>query len=315
MIATKRGPYGGIAPGANLVNFRVLDGKGMGTTSALLNALNAVALNRAAYNIRVVNVSLGMPAIDSYKNDPVCRAVRRLVDMGIVVVTAAGNGGKDATHPKVFGRIHSPGNEPSAITIGAANTFGTNSRSDDTVTSFSSRGPTRSYWKDPKGVKHYDNLIKPDLVAPGNKIIGAAAPNNELLAENPDLCIDKNTVNGKGNMRLSGTSVSAPIVAGAIAVLLEANPKLTPNMIKMILMYTAQPLAGSNMLEQGAGELNIEGAVRLAKLVRTNLNSSTTVGSPLLTGPAPTPQTTIAGQTFQWSQGVLFKHDWATGSD
>src|SRR5205085_11878402 len=136
----------------------------------------------------------------------------------------------------------SPGNEPSAITVGAANTLGTDGRNDDVVTTFSSRGPTRSYWKDMAGVKHYDNLIKPDLVAPGNKIIGAASPNNELLSENPDLCVDKSC---KNNMRLSGTSVSAPIVAGAIAVLLEANPKLTPNIIKMILMYTAQPLAGS----------------------------------------------------------------------
>src|SRR2546429_2471445 len=111
----------------------------MGTTSALLNALNAVALNRAAYNIRVVNVSLGVPAIDSYKNDPVCRAVRRLVDAGVVVVAAAGNDGKDATHAKVYGRIHSPGNEPSALTVGAANTFGTDVRKDDGVTTYSSR--------------------------------------------------------------------------------------------------------------------------------------------------------------------------------
>src|SRR5712691_2967683 len=116
-------------------------------------------------------------------------------------------------------------------------------------------------------------------------------------------------------MRLSGTSVSSPIVAGAIAVLLEANPKLTPNMVKMILMYTAQPLANFNMLEQGAGELNIEGAVRLAQLVRTNLSASTQVGSPLLTSSAPSPQSTIAGQTFKWAQGVIFKYNWATGSD
>src|SRR5205823_3032417 len=141
--------------------------------------------------------------------------------------------------------------------------------------------------------------------------IADASPSNRLLTSNPGLGMP-----GKTNvMRMSGTSVASPVVSGTAALLLEANPKLTPNMIKMILMYTAQPLAGFNMLEQGAGELNIEGAVRLAKLVRTNLNSSTTVGSPLLTGPAPTPQTTIAGQTLKWSQGVLFKYDWATGPD
>jgi subtilisin family serine protease len=285
--------------------------------SALLNALDAVMLYRSTYNIRVVNMSLGMPAIDSYKNDAVCRAVRRLVDVGIVVVAAAGNDGKDLTHPKIYGRIHSPGDEPSAITVGAANTFGTNGRADDVVTTYSSRGPTRGYWTSTSGTKHYDNLIKPDLVAPGNKIIGAASDDNKLVVANPSLCVTDCSGflnSGKGKMQLSGTSVSAPIVAGAVAVLLEANPKLTPNMIKMILMYTAQPLKGFNMLEQGAGELNIEGAVRLAQLVRTDLTSSTAVGSALLTGYPPNPQTTIAGQTFKWSQGVLFKYDWASGS-
>jgi serine protease AprX len=221
-----------------------------------------------------------MSAIDSYRNDPLCRAVRRLVDAGIVVVAAAGNDGKDALRPKLYGRIHSPGNEPSAITVGAANTFGTDVRSDDVIDTFSSRGPTRSYWKDSKGVKHYDNLIKPDVVAPGNKIISAAAPKNRLLQLHPELAVGNvNPNSGKGLMRLSGTSVSSPIVAGAAAVLLQANPKLTPNMIKMILMYTAQPIANFNMLEQGAGELNIEGAVHLAQLVRTDLSSSTKVGA------------------------------------
>ena len=135
-----------------------------------------------------------------------------------MVVAAAGNDGKDASNPKLYGRIHSPGNEPSVITVGAANTFGTDSRSDDDVATYSSRGPTRSYWKDSKGVKHYDNLIKPDLVAPGNKIIGAAAPNNQLLTEHPELAVGKtNSNSGKGYMRLSGTSVSSPVVAGAVA--------------------------------------------------------------------------------------------------
>jgi serine protease AprX len=316
MIASKHGAYGGVAPGANLINFRVLDSNGTGKLSALLSALDAVMANRTTYNIRVVNASLGIAAVDSYKNDALCRAVRRLVDAGIVVVAAAGNDGKDASNPKLYGRIHSPGNEPSVITVGAANTFGTDSRSDDDVATYSSRGPTRSYWKDSKGVKHYDNLIKPDLVAPGNKIIGAAAPNNELLTEHPELAVGKtNSNSGKGYMRLSGTSVSSPVVAGAVAVMLEANPRLTPNMIKMILMYTSQSLANYNMLEQGAGELNIEGAVRLAKLVRTDLSANTAVGTSLLTSAAPTPQTTIAGYNFKWAQGVLFNYNWAKGSE
>ena len=141
--------------------------------------------NRAAYNIRVVNMSLGTPAIESYRNDPVCRAVRRLVDAGVVVVAAAGNNGKNGLGQKVYGLIHAPGSEPSAITVGAANTFGTDERRDDGVTSFSSRGPTRSAWTDDLGARHYDHLIKPDLVAPGNKIIYAEAEDNYLVTQYP----------------------------------------------------------------------------------------------------------------------------------
>jgi serine protease AprX len=100
MIASRHDSYGGIAQGASLLNFRVLNSEGRGSLSALLAALDAVMANRNAYNIRVVNASLGTAAVDSYKNDPLCRAVRRLVDVGIVVVAAAGNDGKDATHLK-----------------------------------------------------------------------------------------------------------------------------------------------------------------------------------------------------------------------
>ncbi|HVG35210.1 MAG TPA: S8 family serine peptidase, partial [Pyrinomonadaceae bacterium] len=126
------GAYSGIAPNAKIINLRVLNSQGSGTESGVISALDWVMTNRAAYNIRVVNMSLGAPAIASYKDDPLCKAVRRLVDAGIVVVAAAGNNGKDDAGQKIYGRIHSPGNEPSAITVGATNTFGTDVRRDDT---------------------------------------------------------------------------------------------------------------------------------------------------------------------------------------
>jgi subtilisin family serine protease len=99
--------------------------------------------------------------------------VRRLVDAGIVVVAAAGNNGKSDDGQKIYGQIHSPGIEPAAITVGASNTFGTNERRDDTVATYSSRGPTRGSYVDAAGNRRFDNLLKPELVAPGNKLVGA----------------------------------------------------------------------------------------------------------------------------------------------
>ena len=106
MIAAQNGTYGGVAERREPDQFRVLNSRGTGSTSALLNALNAVLQYRSQYNIRVVNLSLGSVAVDSYKNDPLCRAVRKLVNAGIVVVAAAGNDGKDATARKTL-RPHS----------------------------------------------------------------------------------------------------------------------------------------------------------------------------------------------------------------
>jgi subtilisin family serine protease len=315
------GFFGGIAPNATLVSLRVLDSQGRGRTSSVLGAINWLMSHGQRYRVRVVNLSLGAPAVDSYKTDPLCHAVRRLVGEGFVVVAAAGNDGKTSTEQygvdaKTYGLIHTPGNEPSLITVGAANTFGTDTRSDDGITTYSSRGPTRSFWTDEAGVKHYDNLLKPDLVAPGNKLVYAEALNNKIVTANPSLHFEMGDTAPGGETRrmmyLSGTSVSAPMVTGAAALMLQVNPKLTPNMVKAILMYTAQPLAGFNMLEQGAGELNVEGAVRLAKLVRTDLDLPQ-VGEPLLNGAVPNAQSTLGGFTFPWAQGFTGHHAFVRG--
>src|SRR2546421_4704107 len=300
-----QGSYVGIAPNANIINLRVLNSQGVGTEAALLNALDWVASNRSTYNIRVINMSIGMPAIDSYQFDPVCVAVRNLVNSGVVAVAASGNNGKDSNGNKVYGLVDCPGNEASAITVGAANTFGTNARNDDGVATYSSRGPTRSYWTDTYGVKHYDNLVKPDVVAPGNKIISAESYQNHLVTTYPAIDAGVSSADTHKMMFLNGTSMATPVVAGAAALLLQANPKLTPNLVKAILMYTAQQLANFDTFEQGAGEINLEGAMRVALSVRTDLSSSTSLGSPLLTTAPPAAQTTIGGYGFTWAQGIV----------
>jgi serine protease AprX len=307
------GSYRGVASAAKIVNLRVLNSQGKGTVSSLLAAIDWLKANRTTYNIRVVNMSLGTAAVDSYTADPLCLAVRGLVDAGVVVVAAAGNEGRDGAGNKVYGQIHSPGIDPSVITVGAANTFGTDARNDDDVTTYSSRGPTRGSWTDTFGVRHYDNLVKPDLVAPGNKLIDAQSAGNLLVTQNPTLDANVSGSSAREQMYLSGTSMATPVVAGAAALMLQANPSLTPNLVKALLMYTAQPLAGFNHFEQGAGLVNLEGAMRLARLVRTDLSSSTPVGSPLLTAAPPAPQTTIGGWTFNWGQGIVLDQTFAGG--
>ena len=125
------GAYTGIAPGAKIINVRVLNSLGAGSTSNAIAGIDWCIANKAAYNIRVMNMSFGATAVDSYLNDPLCQAARRAFNAGILVCAAAGNSGKNASGNKVYGTIHSPGIEPSALTVGAANTLGTDSRSDD----------------------------------------------------------------------------------------------------------------------------------------------------------------------------------------
>lgn len=311
--ASVGGNYTGIAPAAKIINLRVLNGQGTGRTSDAIAAIDWCISNKPNYNIRVINLSLGATAVDSYVNDPLCQAVRRAVNAGIVVCVAAGNAGKNANGTKIYGGIHSPGIEPSAITVGVSNTFGTDGRWDDAVATYSSRGPTRGYYIQ-NGVKHYDNLLKPDLVAPGNKIVGAMSPNNYLVTTYPDLNANNSSNPRRRMMYLSGSSVASPVVAGAAALLVERNPNLTPNMVKAFLEYTAQPLRGFNNLDQGAGELNVEGAVRLTASVRTN-PASLTLGANLLTGAAPLQLSLIGLQPFLWGGGIIQKWNFVHGSE
>jgi serine protease AprX len=307
------GAYTGIAPKAKIINVKVLNSKGEGSTSSAIAGIDWCIKNKSKYNIRVMNLSFGTVAVDSYRNDPLCQAVRRAVNAGIVVCVAAGNAGKDEKGNKVYGTIHSPGIEPSAITVGAANTFGTDVRTDDVIASYSSRGPTRGYYRDASGVKHYDNLIKPDIVAPGNRIIDAEADRCNLVKQYPQMDAKVSSNSNARMMYMSGTSVATPVVAGAAALILERNPSLTPNLVKAVLEYTAQPLVGFNTFEQGAGEVNIEGAVRLAGSIRTDL-LNLSIGAPLLVGMTPLPMTTIAGASFLWGRGIIQKWNFIYGS-
>ena len=136
------GRSSGIAPGANLLNFRVLDANGNGSDSSVIAAIEQAIALKNKYNIRVINLSLGRPVFESYTQDPLCQAVEAAWKAGIVVVVAAGNDGRDNSFGNEgYGTIMAPGNDPYVITVGAMRSMGTPSRTDDLVASYSSKGP------------------------------------------------------------------------------------------------------------------------------------------------------------------------------
>ncbi len=162
--------YAGMATSVRFLPLKALDANGGGYTSDVIRAIEFAIANKDRFNIRVINLSLGHPVYESAATDPLVQAVEHAIRAGLVVVTAAGNYGINPVTQQVgYAGIASPGNAPSAITVGAANTRSTVNRTDDRVSSFSSRGPS---W--------YDGIAKPDVVAPGDGMISNLADGSTL---------------------------------------------------------------------------------------------------------------------------------------
>jgi serine protease AprX len=247
-----------VAPNANVVALKALNSEGKGKISDIIAALEWAVTNRQQYNIRIINMSLGAGVFESYNTDPLTRAAKHAVEAGIVVVASAGNVGKAADGSPQYGAISAPGNAPWVLTVGASSTMGTNDRRDDTVANYSSRGPTM-----------VDFAAKPDLVAPGTGTVSLSDANSLFYVTKAAYLVSGNGSLDLGSFKpyvtLSGTSMAAPVVAGTVALMLEANPSLTPNLVKAILQFTAQVYGGYDYLTQGAGFLNTLEAVRLAR--------------------------------------------------
>ena len=245
----------GIAPGAHIVALKALDAEGDGNVSHVIAAIDYAVRHRATFNIRIINLSVAAAVYESYQTDPLTQAARRAVDAGIIVITAAGNLGRDVSGAAQYNGITAPGNAPWVLTVGASNSRGTIDRSDDTVASFSSRGPAL-----------IDGAPKPDLVAPGVGIESLGDPGSLLYTTRPAARRWGTARTGsEPYLSLSGTSMAAPIVAGTVALMLQANPALTPESVKTILQRTADSSSRYDALTQGAGFLNARAAVELAR--------------------------------------------------
>ncbi|HYT65910.1 MAG TPA: S8 family peptidase [Vicinamibacterales bacterium] len=253
------GRRSGIAPGATLLVEKVLDASGQGYISNVIAAIDYAIANKDELHIRVLNLSVAAGVYESYNTDPLTLAAKRAVEAGIVVVSAAGNLGKNAEGQPQYGGVGAPGNAPWVITVGASSHNGTTDRSDDTVAGFSSRGPSA-----------IDFQAKPDLVAPGVGIESIAEAGSTLWNTKPLMRLWGTVPTAtEPYLSLSGTSMAAPVVTGTIALMLQANPALTPNLVKAVLQFTAETHTAYNGLTQGAGFLNAHGAVDLSRSVAT----------------------------------------------
>jgi serine protease AprX len=230
------GAFTGVAPQANIVSVRVIDANGYAKLSTIFAGMQWVLGHKAAYNIRVVNMSFGGTVHSSYTEDLLASAAELLNFAGMVTVVSAGNAGPGAS------TITSPGNDPFVITVGADDAAETATLADDSIPVWSSRGPTA-----------FDAIAKPDLIAPGRKMVSLRVPGSTL-----DTLMPARQVTAPGELvpsyfTMSGTSMAAPVVAGAAALYIERNPTARPRAVKQQLMGTAHPLPGVPATDQGSG--------------------------------------------------------------
>ena len=242
------GTYKGVAPDATLVAVKVLDRQGLAHLLEIVRAVQWVVDHRERLNIRVLNLSFAQTPRWPFWDDPVNQAVERAWASGIAVVAAAGNEGPDA------GTIGSPGNLPYIITVGAVTDSWTpETRDDDYIPDFSSRGPT------PTG------HIKPDLVALGGHMTGLIYPDSSLALEQPEDMLKS------GEFVSTGSSQASALVSGILALLLQLEPDLSPNELKCKLITSAEPAINRDgklaysPFQQGFGYVTATRAVTLGQ--------------------------------------------------
>jgi subtilisin family serine protease len=240
------GSYQGVAPQATIMAARVLDNRGDGRMSNVMAGIEWAADHGA----QIMILSLGTDGVSDGK-DMLCSMVNAVVEMGKIVVIAAGNEGPRG------GTIGSPAAAEGAITVGATLDVGR-------MADFSSRGPTA------------DGRVKPEVVAPGSNIVAARARGTSLGSPR-----DEHYTSSEG------TSMAAPHVAGVCALILAVNRSLKPDDVKWLLMDTAVDL-GVGQNAQGTGRVDALAAVRTAHSVLMSGPESPSAPQPY-SDPTPEP--------------------------
>jgi serine protease AprX len=308
IAAQARSGVQGIAPAVRIISVKVLDADGVGTTGQVIEAIEFVVRERRRLGVDVINLSLGHPSTEPAAHDPLVQAVEAASRAGLVVVVAAGNAGRGADGTE-YGSVFSPANAPSALTVGALKTHATVARGDDEVAAYSSRGPTL-----------FDLLAKPDVVAPGHRLRSLVPAGSTIHAavvaatQGDERGRPRATSrHGLEAVELSGTSMAAAVATGAVARLLAAHDDrsaaaLSPNQVKAMLQFTAIPVAASDALSQGAGALNVAGALSLVDSGWSDVDRNRwTLGE-------VAPATAIGADTWTWGQTIVWGNTIVSGN-
>jgi serine protease AprX len=269
-----QGNYAGVAPEANLINVKVDDGKGEATVLDAIYGLQFAVDFKSDFNIRVVNLSLESSQAQSYKTDPLDAAVESAWLKGIVVVAAAGNRGTSGDAVR-----YAPGNDPYVISVGGVDDAGTKGITDDVLANWSSRGTTQ------------DGFAKPEINAPGARIVSNLAPKSAFSTMCPSCIVDGQYI------RAGGTSMAAPVVSGAVANLLSVKPNLTPNQVKAIVMETARAT------RNGFDEVSVMGMERLD-----------TIPAPANQGLKPNPLVNASTGAIDYTRSSWSRSSWSRSS-
>ena len=291
--------FKGSATSATVLSLQVLDRNGGGSMSDVMAALDWLLVYGNYFDIRVVNLSLGKGISESNTTDPLVLAVEDLWDAGFVAVVAAGNEGNAGSMT-----ITSPGNSRKVITVGSLTDNGTGADfTDDYVSSFSSTGPTIG-----------DLVLKPDLVAPGNRIVATITSDAKLANKLPGRVKNcKESLCTSIYLEMSGTSMATPMTSAAVALMLDKDPTLSPATVKARLMRSARKI-DSDASTAGAGVLDVEAALGDTGVMTQEALSPLMVLDESTSG-VLVQDTALLWGDDQWGSGYLFSDGftWATG--
>jgi len=269
-----RGEIMGIAPQVQLISLKVCDENGMAYESDVVAAMQWVLDNKAIYNIRILNMSINSTVEQTYHTSPMDAAAEILWFNDIVVVVSSGN--MDATGSMIDS---APANDPFIITVGASDETGTSDRSDDFFTSFSAYGTTMN------------GYTKPDIAAPGKDIYSVLSNNSSWSREYPE-----RVSSTRQYFRLSGTSMAAPMVSGAVALLLQDEPDLTPDQVKYRLLHSGSNLSQGDYLFP---YLDIYGAITSTTI--ESANTGIPANQLLWSGTDPISWDSVSWNSVSWN--------------